>query len=129
MLRWIESYLSNQKYKVKLGNSFSDAFSLPYGVPQGSVLGPLLFTLYTTPVSNIISSFNVICHIYTNDTQIYLGFDHRNFDSCFAELTECLTCVQKWMDGVKLKLNLEKTEFVIIVDRQARQSLIQKFPP
>ena len=98
VLRWIKSYLSNRKQKVKLGNSFSDAFSLPYGVPQGSVLGPLLFTLYTTPLSNIIS------------TQIYLALDHRNFDSSFAELTECLTCIQNWMAGVKIKLNPEKTD-------------------
>ena len=52
----------------------------------------------------------------------------RNFDSNFAELTESLTCVQKWMDGVKLKLDPEKTEFIIIGDRQARESLSQKFP-
>ena len=55
--------------------------------------------------------------------QIYLALDHRNFDSSFAELTECLTCVQNWMAGVKLKLNPEKTEFIIIGDRQARESL------
>ena len=128
VLRWIRSYLSNRKQKVKLGNSFSDVFSLPYGVPQGSVLGPLLFTLYTTPLSNIISNFNVTHHLYADDTQIYLALDNRNFDSSFAELTECLTCIQNWMAGVKLKLNPEKTEFIIIGDRQARESLITKFP-
>ena len=78
VLRYIKSYLSNRKQKVKLGNSFSDAFSLPYGVPQGSVLGPLLFTLYTTPLSNIISNFNVTHHLYADDTQIYLALDHMN---------------------------------------------------
>ena len=62
------------------------------------------------------------------DTQIYLVPDHKNFDSSFAELTECLACVQKWMNGVKLKLNPEKTEFIIIGDRQARESLMQNFP-
>ena len=128
VLRWIRSYLSNRKQKVKLGNSFSDVFSLPYGVPQGSVLGPLLFTLYTTPLSNIISNFNVTHHLYADDTQIYLALDNRNFDSSFAELTECLTCIQNWMAGVKLKLNPEKTEFIIIGDRQARESLTNKFP-
>ena len=56
---------------------------------------------------------------------IYL--DHRNFDSSFAEFTECLTRVQKWMDGVKLKLNPEKTEFIIIGDRQASKFPMQKF--
>ena len=49
VLRWIKSYFSNCKQKVKLGNSFSDAFSLPCGVSQVSVLGPLIFILYTIP--------------------------------------------------------------------------------
>ena len=124
VLMWIKSYLTNHRQKVKLGNSFSDAFSLPYGVPQGSVLGPLLFTLYTIPLSHIISSFNVTHHLYADDTQIYLALDSRNFDSSIAELTECLACVQKWMDGVRLKLNPEKTEFIIIGDRQARESIM-----
>ena len=88
---------------------------------------------YTTepsaPLSNIISNFNVTHHLYADDTQIYLALDHRNFDSSFPELTECLTCVQNWMAGVKLKFNPEKTEFIIIGDRQARESIINKFPP
>ena len=92
VLRWIKSYLTNRKQKVKLGSSFLNAFSLP----QSSVLAPLLFTYYTTPISDIISSFKVTHHLYADETQIYLGLDHRNLDSSFAELTECLTCVQKW---------------------------------
>ena len=122
---WIKSYLTNRRQKVKLGNSFSDAFSLPYGVPQGSVLDPLLFTLYTTPLSQIISSFSVTHHFYANDTQIYLAPDSRNFDSNNAEFIECLIFVQKWMDGVRLKLNPEKTEFTVIGDRQVKE---QNFP-
>ena len=129
VLRWIKSYLSNQKQKVKLGNSFSDAFSLSYGVPKGSVLVPLFFTLYTTP-SVILFPVSMSPTTYVDETKIYLALNHtiRNFDSNFAELTECLTCVQKWMDDVKLKLNPEKIEFIIIGDRQAKESLIQKFP-
>ena len=128
VLMWINSYLTNHRQKVKLGNSFSDAFFLPYGFPKGSVLGQLHFTLYTTPLSHIISSFNVAHHLYADNTQIYLVLDSRKFDSSIAKLTECLACVQKWMDGVRLKLIPEKTEFTIIGDRQARESLVQKCP-
>ena len=114
VLLWIKSYLSNRKQKIKIGDSFSEAVILPFRVPQGSVLAPLLFTLYTSPLSQVISKFNVTHHLYADDTQIYLAVDSRNFDSSIEELTECLKSVQEWMVGVKLKLNPEKTEFIII---------------
>ena len=50
----------------------------------------------------------------------YLALDHMNFDSSFPELTECLTRVQKWLDGEKLKLNPQKTEFIITGDKHAK---------
>ena len=127
-LSWIKSYLSNRKQKIKIGDSFSEAVILPFGVPQGSVLGPLLFTLYTSPLSQVISKFNVTHHLYADDTQIYLAVDSRNFDSIMEELTKCLKSVQEWMDGVKLKLNPEKTEFIIIGQKAIRESLAPNFP-
>ena len=128
VLSWIKSYLSNRKQKIKIGDSFSEAVILPFGVPQGSVLGPLLFTLYTSPLSQLISKFNVTHHLYADDTQIYLAVDSRNFDSSMEELTECLKSVQEWMDGVKLKLNPEKNEFIIIGQKAIRESLAPNFP-
>ena len=128
VLSWIKSYLSNRKQKIKIGDSFSEAVILPFGVPQGSVLGPLLFTLYTSPLSQVISKFKVTHHLYADDTQIYLAVDSRNFDSSREELTECLKSVQEWMDGVKLKLNPEKNEFIIIGQKAIRELLAPNFP-
>ena len=125
---WIKSYLSNRKQKIKIGDSFSEAVILPFGVPQGSVLGPLLFTLYTSPLSQVISKFNVTHHLYANDTQIYLAVDSRDFDSSMEEQTECLKSVQEWMDGVKLKLHPEKTEFIIIGQKAIGETLAPHFP-
>ena len=128
VLLWIKSYLSNRKPKIKIGDSFSQAVILPFGVPQGSILGPLLFTLYTSPLSQVISKFNVTHHPYADDIQIYIAVDSRNFDSSMEELTGGLKSVQEWMDGVKLKLNPEKNEFIIIGQKAIRELLAPNFP-
>ena len=54
ILSWIKSYLSNHKQKIKIGDSLSETVILNFEVPQGYVLGPLLFTLYTSPLSQVI---------------------------------------------------------------------------
>ena len=128
VLKWVQSYLNSRKQRIKIDGHLSDAFQLPYGVPQGSVLRPLLFTLYTTPLSSVISQFNVTHHLYADDTQIYLELDSRNFDSSITELTNCLEAVQTWMGNNKLKLNPDKTEFIVIGEDQIRSSLKSSFP-
>ena len=125
MFKWVQSYLNSRKQWIKIDGHLSDAFQLSYGVPQGSVLGPLLFTLYTTSLSSVISKFNVNHHLYADDTQIYMELDPRNFDSSITELTNCLEAVQAWMGNNKLKLN--KTEFIVIGYDQIRSSLKSSF--
>ena len=128
VLLWIKLYLSNQKQKkIKIGDSSSEAVIFPF-VPQGSVLGPLLFTLYTSPLSQVISKFNVTHHLYADDTQIYLAVDSRNFDSSIEELTECLKSVQEWMVGVKLKLNPEKKRLYHYRSKSHQRVACTKFP-
>ena len=72
-LSWFESYLSDRTQSVKVGSVLSHPRDLKFGVPQGSVLGPLLFPMYTNPLSSIIQSHRGIKHhFYADDTQLYI---------------------------------------------------------
>ena len=90
VLKWVQSYLNSRKQRIEINGHLSDAFQLPYGVPQDSVLDPLPFILYTTPLSSVISKFIVTHHLYADDTQIYLELDSRNFDSSTTDLANTL---------------------------------------
>ena len=119
-LKWVQSYLNSRKQWIKIDG--------PYGVLQGLVLGATPFyPIYIQPLS-VIAKFNVTHHLYADDTQIYLELDCRNFDSSVTELTNCLEAVLAWMGNNKLKLNPDKTEFIVIGDDQIRSSLKSSFP-
>ena len=112
-LGWFKSYLSGRTHSVKVGSALSHPAALQYGVPQGSILGPILFSLYTNPISSIIhyhSSINY--HFYADDTQLYIT--PANFSHSMQKLTNCLNDIQNFMFTNKLQLNPDKTEFILI---------------
>src|SRR5206468_4064121 len=76
-LSWIESYLTDRKQFVKLGDDKSTICNMTSGVPQGSVLGPLLFSAYLSPISRLIQSFGLLHHIYADDITLILSFDPK----------------------------------------------------
>ena len=128
-LRWFASYLGDRCQVVKIGSTLSELSKLIYGVPQGSVLGPLLFSLYTTPLSKIIHLHpHIKFHFYADDTQLYIHLSHKNASAALARLNACLLDVQRWMSLSKLKLNPEKTEFIVFGSKSQRQKLSSYFP-
>ena len=71
-LAWIRSYLSDCSQKVVVGKAKSDPVTLAFGVPQGSILGPILFTLYTSLLGQICTRHGITHHFYEDNQEIYL---------------------------------------------------------
>ena len=115
-LKWIVSYPTKRCQTITIQGKFLVPMSLIYRVPQGSVLGPLLFILYTTPLSKIISNHKDLQHqLHADDTQFYNSFKTTsNFWSSIDNLQQCLLSVQEWMFTNMLKLNPDNTEFMLI---------------
>ena len=98
-LDWCKSYLLNRPQHVCIGNAIAKPVILDYSVPQGSVLGPHWFTLYTSPVRDIILKYNLNYRVYADDTQLYITFksSQEPADSCITTLEKCIQEIRSWM--------------------------------
>jgi hypothetical protein len=102
---WLTSYLSDRTSRVCVLGDYSDEHPLRYGVPQGSVAGPSIFSAYAQPVADIIKHFQVAYHIYADDTQLYISFDPSSEEDIAAatlRLTNCIDKIRSWMCVNKL---------------------------
>ena len=128
-LDWFCSYLSDRSLSVVVNDSASKHSDLSFGVPQGSVLGPLLFILYTKPLSSLISSHSVSSQSFADDTQLYSSSTPDQSLSMAQTIENCIHDVKLWMTDNKLKLNDDKTEALLLtkkkVDRNTLPDSIQ----
>ncbi|XP_077938224.1 uncharacterized protein LOC144383653 [Gasterosteus aculeatus] len=108
----LSSYLDGRTYRVTWRGSVSEPCPLTTGVPQGSVLGPLLFSLYTNSLGAVIRSHGFSYHSYANDTQLILSFPHSDTQVA-ARISACLTDISRWMSAHHLKINPDKTELLL----------------
>ena len=114
VLKWFRSYLTGRFQTVGIGRTFSKQQSVEYGVPQGSVLGPILFTIYTQPLAKIFKQFQMMYHLYADDTQIYISGKVENIQNLIDVTCKCVDAVKSWMTTNKLKLNDDKTNIILI---------------
>ena len=117
-LAWISSFIQGRQQSVTFNGHQSTRIQLKYGVPQGSVLGPLLFILYTSDVISIAASLGVGAHSYADDSQLYLHCLATDQSTAALRLAECIERVEGWMKSNRLKLNSDKTQFLWLGSRQ-----------
>lgn len=116
-LLWIKSYLENRHFCVKIDDILSSLLELLFGVPQGSLLGPILFILYIKALQKIAAKYGLDIQLYADDSQLYISF-HPSCPTELADVTErtnkCLAEIKAWMVSNFMKLNESKTELLVI---------------
>ena len=114
--QWFASYLKGWSSRVGINGSLSGPVTTDFGLPQGSVLGPLLFTVYSNPICEIARNHSVKYHLYADDSQIYIAFDPRNPDDitrALNKISACIADIKAFLSTNYLKLNDSKTEFFL----------------
>lgn len=119
VIKWIRSYLTERGQKVKYGTATSNERKVKYGIPQGSVLGPLLFILFINDISRIFNCAKF--HLFADDTIIYLS--GKNCRSTIEILNQELEKLMNWLNGNKLKINVAKTKAMMLGKKKFREEL------
>ena len=90
VLKWFGSYLCNRAQFVNFNESYSSKCVLSVGVPQGSVLGPVLFLMHKSPLQDVIESYNINYHLYADDSQLYVAFKTNDASSIKNRIENCV---------------------------------------
>ena len=122
-LSWTRSYLSNRRQSVAIANRISSTKELHYDVPQGSVLGPILFVLCMQSVSNLIKRHSLNVHLFADDIQIETSILPQRVHSAISSMEICISDVKFWIIVSKLQLSDEKSECLLIRPNKCKKNL------
>jgi hypothetical protein len=119
VLEWFKSYLSNRKQKVKYGDILSDDILVEYGVPQGTVLGPLLFNLYVNDIVKHVKYCNI--SMFADDTMLYKS--GKNIENIITEINEDLMSIYHYLCSNSLSVNVNKSKYIIFQNRYSQSEI------
>ena len=108
-LNWFKSYLADRTQVVKINNVYSNELKITCGVPQRSVLGPLLFLIYINDIYRLSKLLKF--HLFADDTSIF--FSNRDPKTIEKTMNQELSCVSNWLNANKLSLNVSKSSFIL----------------
>ena len=120
VLQWFSSYLTDRTHYVSLCNHHSDFAPVYSGVPQGSVLGPILFTMYIKPLSAVIDSHSIIHHSFADDLQLQMSAPPDRISELLHSMQSCICDVKAWATVNMLRLNDSKTELMLVTSKRSK---------
>ena len=109
-LDWFRSYLTGRRESILYGEDTTSAALVVYELPQGSVLGPLLFVLYTSDDPRVINECELLRVVYADDMQIYIQVKQRDITVAKVRVEDCIAKVNQWLTSNRLRLSPIKTE-------------------
>jgi hypothetical protein len=125
-LSWFKSYLSRRVQSIHVQGKSSEPKYILFGVPQGSVLGPVKFTAYQSPLYDIAMLHGVGVHLYADDTQLYVSYNINSPEELLTarnKLEHCIDDIHAWMTQNKLQLNEDKTELLYVCSSRNSQKI------
>ncbi len=120
---WFKSFVTDRTHFVQCRSSKSLPHAFPCGVPQGSVLGPIIFILYTQDIIPLVQNFGLNISVFADDIQVYGSCTPGDTSQLCARLTSCISSVGSWLRSNKLLLNQTKTDFMWLSTKQRQRSV------
>ena len=126
-LEWFHSFLTKRTMCIKINSSYSDTFVLEFGIPQGSVLGPVLFNIYVRSIYKYVENCGFCIKGFADDHQLYVSFS-PNFQYHYLgqKINDVLIAITQWMDSFFLKLNPNKTKIIVFGPKSVKDKIIIK---